>query len=443
MPQTESEFSGLAFQFPRELILMKFAPWLFSAMFLFSVSPATASLKDIQIDKLPRNPAIAKAYADALSVESMVQAWTDKWPYTVPKEKVKLLLEETLADLKKETSTSGDNEELWLLTGLVAHYGYNVDVDESYELAAKAFAEAHRLSPDDHRPEWFLGSLECQTQQTSQGMARLLSMEEHVQWEKLPVGFWDDYLYCTTITIMPAHSLRAIAHLRSLNAAPSPYRDGLLEIAKKRIDTPDPSAAYSKEVVWRFDKSNSRVNVTNTMFGLRFVTPESWSVLPNDANQGLTLAQIKVGPFSGPAGNVTPTILVLVKQAKPGESLEDFLKSFMRYPSASPTRIHNCPSDSCLASRAVVPGAYEAAGDGKFTTAVFERGVPQFPGVLFEEPLALPAAESQKASYFRPEQQIGRMNGTLYYLVALDTASSVSEKADEAYESFLKQFQAE
>ena len=422
---------------------MKFALWLFSALFLFSVSPSTASLKDIQTDKLPRNPAMDKAYAEALSVEPMVQAWTDKWPYTVPKEKVKLLLEETLAELKKETLISGDNEELWLLTGLVAHYGYNVDVDESYELATKAFAEAHRLSPDDHRPDWFLGSLECQTQQTRQAMVRLLSLEEHVQWEKLPVGFWDDYLYCTAITIMPAHSLRAIAHLRSLNAAPSPFRDGLLEIAKKRIDTPDPSASYSKELVWRFDRSSSRVKVTNPMFGFRFFTPESWSVLPNDANQGLTFAQIKVGPFSGPAGNVTPTILVLVRQAKPSESLEDFLKSFMRYPSASPTHIHNCPSETCLASRAVVTGGYKEAGDGQFTMTVFKRGVPQFPGVLFEEPAAMPAAEPQKASYFRPEQRMGRLNGTLYYLVALDTASSVCEKADEAYESFLKEFQAE
>ena len=423
--------------------MVKFAPLLFSALLLFSVSPATASLKDIQTDKLPRNPAIQKVYGDALSIEPMVQVWTGTWPYSMPKEKVRSLLQESLAELKNATSLSGDNEELWLLTGLVAHYGYNVDVDESYELAAKAFAEARRLSPDDHRPDWFLGSLECQTLQTLQGMARLLSLEQHVQWEKLPVGFWDDYLYCTTITIMPAHSLRAIAHLRSLNAAPSPYRDGLLEIAKKRIDTPDPSAAYRKEVVWRSDNSNSRVSVTNTMFGLRFVAPESWSLLVNDVSQGLTLAQIKAGPFSSPAGNVTPNILVLVRPAKPGESLEDFLNSFMRYPSAAPTRVLNCPSDTCLASHAVEAGAYKEAGDGHVTMAVFKRDAPQFPGVLFEEPVAIPGPNSQKPSYFHPEQRMGRLSGTLYYLVALDTASSVIEKADEAYENFLKQFQVE
>jgi hypothetical protein len=425
------------------MAFLKFTLWLFSILLLGIVSPASGSLKDIHRGELPQKSSIVKVYADALSVEPMVQIWTETWRHPVPKEDVVSVLQSCLAELKKETATSGDNEELWLLTGLVAHYGYNVDIGGTHELATKAFAEAHRLSPDDPRPEWFLGSLVCETQQSSQGMSQFLSLEQRIQWEKLPVNFWDDYLYCTTVTLMPAHSLRAISHLQSLNAPPSAYRDSLREIAQKRIDTPDPSAAYSKEVVWRFDKSDSRVTITNPMFGFRFFAPESWNMLVNDAKAGLTLAQIKVGPFPSSAGDVTPNILVLVRLAKPGESLEDFLKTFMRYPMAAPTHISHCPSDTCLASHAVEAGAYKAAGDGHITMAVFQRKLPQFPGVQFEDPMALPASVSEKGSYFRPEQRMGRLNGTLYYLIALDTASSVMDKANAAYELFLNEFQVE
>lgn len=88
----------------------------------------------------------------------MTKEWHDVWRFPTPKEKVALLLEKSLNELRRAAVAEGSNAELWLLSGLVAHYAYNVDVEGSYELAMKSFDVAKKLAPDDYRSSWFARS---------------------------------------------------------------------------------------------------------------------------------------------------------------------------------------------------------------------------------------------------------------------------------------------
>jgi hypothetical protein len=92
----------------------------------------------------------------------------------------------------------------------------------------------------------------------------------------------------------------------------------------------------------------------------------------------------------------------------------------------------------------VQPGTYKGDGDGRSRFVFFERDEPVFPGLIFESPLELPKPDGTGgAKVYRPDQTQQRIPGKLYYLVTLDTASSIEEPALKDFEFFLRNLTVE
>jgi hypothetical protein len=421
----------------------KYTKTIFFAVLFAVAVPVRAGLKDINTDKLPQDLAVRTALNDAVEVEEFVRVWNTEWRYNIPKSEVASRLKASLAELQKALTSTPDNEELLLLTGLVAHYAYNVDVEGSFDVAVSSLVKAHKIAPADYRPDWFLGVHRCQSNLVKEGMEELLSIERAQPWQQLPPSFWDDYLNCAIIANMPAHALRAGDHAAKLKAPASADRDTLLDIARKRFTPPDPAATYSSRNIWSAENIESQTVFTNTMFGLSFSSRGNWKANIADVKNGLALATLEIGPYPGKEADVTPNILVIVRQPKAGESLNDFLQSFLRGDSAKTGTVVACPSQECLASEIVRPSGYKAEGDARFFLTVFKRESPERPGLLFEQPAGLPVWDSKEPQFFHPTERLLRLDGTLYYLVGLDTADSVLEKARKDYEAFLKGIKVE
>jgi hypothetical protein len=419
------------------------SPWMLRsciiiAGLLFAAPPALASLKDIHLEKLPQDAAVLKAYADVATVEDMVKTWHDPWTFDTPRATVAALLKSSLEELAKVNNAKPRNEELLLLIGLVATYAYNADLNGLHGLATDTIAMAKRLAPDDYRPEWFLGNLQCQTLELKQGMVRLLAIESSVKWDQLSAGFWDDYLYCASLTDMPAHALRASTYIAKLNAAPSKDRDIAIDVARKHFITPDPAKNYSWQEMWFGDQVDSSFLFTNTMFGIEVSVPGTWRTSLGDLQKEISTVQLVTGPHPGKNGGVTPNILVFMRAPKEGESLTDFVKSLMPHSSPRPTSVSVCPVEDCLAFADDKANVYANEGGGHAIVTVFQRKSPEFPGLLFEKPSAPLSSGAGQTKYSRPLDRIRRLEGTLYYLVLLDSADSVLKDAKADYESFLK-----
>jgi len=418
--------------------------FLVGFVLLFQAVSTPASLKEIQREKLPRDPSVEKAYADLTTIESMVRYWSQNWTFKTPKEEVVAQLKGSLKTIKEATAAHPENEELWLLTGLVAGYAYNLDLDGAYELAIDSLGKAKRLSPDDFRPQWFQSRLVCQTQKTKEGMDGFLALEYRAAPGRLPADFWDDYLFCTTVTNMPAHALRAADHLQALHASPSDYRDELVKINGKRFLAADAAESYKSAAIWSNYKTDQAVNFVNTMFGFQFSTPPDWKISLGDAQGGQTAVQIEMNSFKTTAGEVTPNILIVARRPRNGETLDEFMKTFLKGQPAVAAKVSECPSQECIAAEQVGKGMYGAAGDGHAIMAAFQREEPAFPGILFEQPLGLPdPGESKEVKYYHPEERFHRLQGTLYYFVLLDTASSILDRATIEYAKFLLTLKAE
>jgi len=99
------------------------------------------------------------------------------------------LLTSSLRDLRSAEIAAPQNEELLLLTGIVAHLASNVDVEGTYEVADQSFEKANKLDAADYRPEWFLASHRCQSNELKAGMEQMLAIEIRKPWQRLPVDF--------------------------------------------------------------------------------------------------------------------------------------------------------------------------------------------------------------------------------------------------------------
>jgi hypothetical protein len=410
---------------------------------LAATLPAFGRIKDIHPEKLPQVSAVQKAYEDVGKVEDMVRQWSNQWGYDTPRKEVAALLNRSLGELQRAAAATPDNTELLLLTGLVAHYAYNLDVDKTHAIVVEVLNQVQTLSPKDPRGLWFLGMHECQTFLMQDGMRKFLTLETAYPWKDLPATFWDDYLECSVQANMPAHGLRAADHALALNAGPWSYRNIYIQILRERVKQPEPSADYPAKQVWNAQPSDAKVTFTDTMHGFAILASGNWKTSIPDIKHGLATAQLEIGPYTGNGDNVVPNILVLARKPKIGETLEEFLKSFLRDQSYQPAPATACPVQECLAVEALKPKAYGKDGDGHGLFVAFKHEAPEYPGLIFEQPAAPPQRKPGKVQYFHPPETMQRLDGPIYYLVMLDTAESVRDKAIVDFESFLKDMQVE
>lgn len=415
---------------------------LFSTPLLLG-SLVFAQIRQIDRGKLPQDERVQAAYNDAVALEPMTRSWTNKWAYNTPKESVTSKLALALQELRSAEGVSQQNEELWLLTGLVAHLAYNVDVDETYEVAVSSFEKARQVAPDDYRAVWFLASHRCQSNELKAGMEQMLAVENKVPWQQLPIEFWDDYINCSTLALMPAHTLRAVDHAVHLGEKASSY-DFAVDVAHKRYIIADVNATYPAHDVWKATETDTTVQFTSQLCGMEFSAHSEWHMDIRDVAKGDCLSLIETGPYPSKSGKSTPTLLVLTRASKTQETLENFVESILktRYALAHPIAAAICPSEKCLAFEIMDKSIYQAEGGGHFLVVAFAGQPPDFPGLLFEAPDSPPTAKAgDTVRYYHPIEKLHRLPGTLYSIVELDANASIFEKASADFAYLLRSIQ--
>jgi len=407
---------------------------------LFPGSVVFAQIRQIDPKKLPHDERVQAAYSDALAIEPMAHSWSDKWTRDTPKERVASELASDLHDLRSAEIAAPHDEELLLLTGVVAHLAYNVDVEETYEVAVESFGKAHQLAPDDYRADWFLAGHRCQANEVKAGMEQMLEVEDRIPWQQLQVEFWDDYINCSTIALMPAHTLRAVDHAVHFGESASSYNFAV-DVAHKRYKATDVNANYPAHEVWQATEKDGSVQFTSQFCGMGFSAHSDWHLDIRDVAKGICLSTIETGPYPSKSGKSTPTLLVLTRAAKHQETLENFVESVLkaRYVLARPIAAISCPSEKCLAFEITDRDLYASEGGGHFLVAAFAGQPPDFPGLLFEKPDGPPPAKAgADVAYYHPIEKLQRLPGTLHSIVELDSNASIFEKANSDFAYLLK-----
>ena len=409
------------------------------ALFLILCPRVFADLAAIHTTQLPQETAVFAALDDARQLEIYSRSFTSPWTFPIAREDVATRLGKDLGFLTIALKSHPDNPELLLLTALVARYAYNLDVPGSHEAAFSALEQAQKMSPSDVRAAWFHATLLCQSNQSKTGADEMLSIEGSRTWDQLPAAFWNDYLECASIVNMPAHVLRADNHLEKLHSPSSDVRTAVVDSTRKRYDAFDPNKQYQLREVWQGSAAGDDIQFTGTTCGVRFRTHGDWQVERLEVTKGSCVGLFNTSPYKGTASSRRPAILLLIQQPKGNETVQEFSTKFLNDGTYSPFTPTRCPSDPCIALKQSAPKMYKRDGDGHGRIVVFERNQPEFPGLLFEEPLSLPKSiRDGDTIVFHPSQIHQRIPGKLYYMVELDTASSIEEPAMKDFDFFLQ-----
>ena len=412
---------------------------IFSALFLILCPRAFADLAAIHITQLPQETAVLAALDDAKQLETYSRSYTSPWIYPIAREDVATRLGKDLGFLAIALKSHSDNPELLLLTALVARYAYNLEVPGSHEAAINALERAQKLSPSDVRAPWFHATLLCQSDQSKDGAEEMLSIESSHTWDQLPAGFWNDYLECASIVNMPAHVLRAADHLDKLHAPSSDVRTTVVDSTRKRYEAFDPNKQYQLREVWQGSEAGDDIQFTGTTCGVRFRLHGDWHVERLEVTKGSCVGLLTTGPYKGTVSSKRPAVLLIIQQPKGNETVQEFSARFLNDGPYSPFTPTRCPSDPCIAFKQNAARMYKRDGDGHGRIVVFERDQPEFPGLLFEEPLSLPKPLSDGDTIvLHPSQIHQRIPGKLFYMVELDTASSIEEPAMKDFDFFLQ-----
>jgi hypothetical protein len=403
-----------------------------------------ADVAAIHANRLPQETAVLAAFDDVKALEPYSRAWTNRWNYPVAKEDVATRLGKDLGFLTLALKNHPDNTELLLLSGLVARYGYNLDVEGSHDVAIKLLDQAQKLEPADFRAPWFRATLRCQTMELKAGAEEFLTIEAGHASDQLPQAFWEDYMECAHVANLPAHLLRANDHLTRLRAPNSEMRTLLVDTTNKRYDPFDPNRVYEPKEVWTSDGQTADPSFTSTSCGARLRVHGDWKINQLALTKGSCVAYFSTGPYQATVHTLHPSVLLLVQRPQTDETLQAFSKKFQKNGTFEPFVPSHCPAETCIALKGLQPGMYGRDGDGHGRILFFERNEPEFPGLLFEAPAEFPKSEGGEGTkYYRPSQILQRMPGKLYYVVLLDTAASIEEPAMHDFDFFLQNLTVE
>lgn len=411
--------------------------------------PSVAQVRDIDPAKLPQTPAVQSAYRTAQDLEPYANAWTLHWNYDIPESQVQDKLADAVGILSEALAADPNNHDLQLLTGLVAHFAYNVNDEAAFKIATDNLTKAAAADPADIRGPWFLGIHQCQSLQVVEGMNRLLKVE--ADFKDPPVDFWNDYVTCATVAVLPAHTLRAIDRAVA-DGQPRESFKTLTGIANTRYKTADPSKTIAAHDAWTDTLlPESRARFTSHLCGLSFVV---------DARSDVNVADITGGTCvfaaSPPAlkGQPAPTFFLMAKSPAAGQSLEDFVRSYLKANDVfkdSSTHVNPavdlpCPVNSCLSLDVVAPSIYWKQGGAHLLIVAFARDQPLYDGLPFESPEgpALSPPKGQKGPVaFRIDPTFRRIPGTLYYMVLMDSNQQIFATSKPGFDAFLKSLVAE
>jgi hypothetical protein len=404
--------------------------------------PVTAQLKDIDSTKLPQTPAVQASFRSAQELERYADTWSLNWNYDIPKAQVQDKLADDLGILSKALQGDPTNHELQLLTGLVAHFAYNVNDEAAFQIATDNLTKAASGDPSDIRGEWFLGIHQCQALQVVAGMNRLLDVE--AKDKNPPADFWYDYITCASIAILPAHTLRAIDRAVAVGQPPESYHQ-LSEIAASRYKTADLTKTINAHEAWTDEVlPNNRDFFTSRLCGVSFIVDVRSDIHIPDVADGACMAAA-----SPPAskGEPAPTFFFMARPPTSGQSLDDFARSYLKDHDVfkdSGTQVSTahdlpCPVDRCLSLDIVVPGIYWKQGGAHILLVAFERDQPRYDGLPFEKPQGPPIEKPQeKPVAFHFEYIFHRIPGKLYYLVLLDSNQQIYANSKPEFDEFLK-----
>jgi hypothetical protein len=394
-----------------------------------------AHLKYIHLEKINASGAYNGQINFISNNLSCFDHWAPDWNYPVKKDSIIRQLKDcyTLFSGKQAVDL-----ETALLLGEIAHYLYNLDVQDYYEKAESWYLKATTLAENDYRGYWFLANHYAASAVQDKSVVFFAKAQLRLPIE-VPADFWSEYAYAMLLASMPSHCGMALDQAKKISGR-SNYIDQLDNLLQQRWMSVDTDSSYKREDLWQLAERGKQMTFISRPLGIRMSIDSSWEIRFPPYEHHQTAVVLKPAGAAGKKGRpIDYSIAILFKVAAPGESLEAYISNITNgqgqlTPDPLPTSYKNAVSYSIRN-----PKMYPGWGGGHFHVIGIERTAPEYPGLLLEQPSNIPMEDGGKVNYYVQTQQRKRFKGRIFYVLLLDTCEDIHDASFEVFQRLIKQ----
>lgn len=404
---------------------------------LFYSSQVFSNINSIDLEKIRYLEIIQKDLDFVIENQEIFNHWSKDWTYEVSKE-------ESLARLVKIYDVSANraqNVEEWLLTGMLAHFRYNLNDEDQFLVAESAFQKAIDLDTSNYKSYWFLGNHYAHSAKPTDAMINLF-LAEKLNSNIKEVGFWHDYTFASYTASMFSHAKKGLDTSIFLGT-PSPYDETIRNVLAEKLKIPDLEKEYKVTDLWDYQPRGTKRNFISRALGIRFSIDSTWSY--NIYKFSKQTAAIMIQPTAEKNSKETAidyTIMLMIRVANENEPLEDLVnKMVAKYTNKKTTNRFDDLNPS-FAYEVFDKDMYPNIGGAHINFIALEKSKPNYPGLLLENAKELPNSTGDDSdsslSIYSVTSNFNRFEEKIQYLIILDTCEDIYDKSLKAMVDFLK-----
>lgn len=411
-------------------------------------SPCFSALQDIDWSKVADQKNAEACWTTLNKWENKVRRWHHEWPYKEPKKLAVKELVQSYNQLEKMSKKDSNNFDLELAKGINAHYLYNLDGDDfklgKYsKLAEKAYSSAKNISPEDVRPDWFLGAHLVYSLRIKEGMDKLIPISQASYADQFPSTFWIDFGDCAYMARMPITTLRAFDLAEKKGTTDIDYINSMRTLINEIFfEVPSDTETYKYTDVW-FSGEGKDPKFCNQLFGYCVEIPDTWKVSMYPVKNGFSVLDLTPPAYTDTnGGTVTASLLIAVERKPSGKKLMDAIKENSVPGSIIEETQIEFPYKPFKAANIFNKNMYKNLGGAHVVKLAFSRSEPAYPGLLFETPKTHEKA-GDGVTIYSPNKSLVRFKGELLYTIILDIGESVYPQAKKDLDLLLSKFVVE
>ena len=391
---------------------------------LISVN-AFSNVNYIEISKISNESKFVTAFNYIKDNQQYFDHWTNEWSYDKSQKELIKNLRDNYAMF---SSVAIKNEELFMLLGDIAHYLYNLNDSDYYQLAVDNYNSAIEINPNDYRAYWFLGYHYVLSNVPTLGIDNFLKAQQLLP-AKQPADFWEEYARATAFTNMPSHCIYAMDKVRSISGATGSFESQLGPGIHKKIIDVDKDIPYKKEDIWSGSKGE-KIAFTSRPLGIKILVDSTWNLSICDyKNHQSALILIPPAIKSKKGREINYTVAIMMKSANLTDELGDYINTLISKYSNKSKIAFSDKYEKAIAYEIKDNEIYKEMGGGHIYMIGIERNSPMYPGLLLENPATLPDGNKSKVTYYTAKDSKGRFEGRIFYAIMLDSCEDISEQS--------------
>lgn len=397
----------------------------------FTVS---ANIHHIDLAKLNASSNVTKELRFLNENERYFDHWSAEWNYTVTRASLVKGLKNVYRVFKPKAE---GNLEQHLLMGDVSFYLYNLNEQDYFEIAENQYQKAIDLAPTNFKPHWFMANLYANANLPDKAIAQYRLAQKYLP-VKTPALFWEQLAFATAAANMPSSCIRAMDQANSILGHPSTFERSLGVHIRSLIRPIQRDSSYSNRDIWSYQEG-VRMTFVSRPLGMRMAVKPHWQLdLGDYANGKAGFSIVPDTAKSRKGTQITYTLAGIMKVTNQDDDLNTYVNSLLM-DVTDKKRIHFSDKyPDMIAWEIKDKEMYESVGGAHMYLVGIKRPMPEYPGLLLEQPVLLDHSNSGELEYFRASGSRNRFGGVIFYAFILDACEDVFKEADAFFRDFME-----